>query len=161
MRTYKLALSNATVGANTILFLNPGTASPIKVLRVSISQSNGTTAARQRVQFVRQVSAFPTLVTTGATLTKIKDGDASSTLTLTTTGAAGTCGVNASSEGAGAKTIIEPFAFDTNVGFDWFAASDDERYVLAASTASGFGVYLPAAPGTTTNWNASITWGEL
>jgi hypothetical protein len=77
------------------VFINPK-ASPdmnLEIIRLWASQSANATSAQQRVQAVTQVTAFPTL--TSATPRALKRADAISGIVGGTTGAAGTCGVNA------------------------------------------------------------------
>lgn len=160
-RTYTLVGSNITLAnqAVTLAFLNPPVSGPaIEILRCWASQSGTTTGAMQRVQLVTQVTAFPTLVS--ATPNKMNPGDPVSVLTGGTAGAAGTCGINASAEGAGAKTIILPDAFYNLSGWLW-VPTPEERPLFNPGGTSGFGLHLPAAPATLTGWNFGIVFREL
>src|SRR5690348_8870991 len=91
-----LTLANA---AGTLAFINPAAAPNfnIEILRVHISQSDNATSAQQRLQFVSQVTAFPTLVSATPRAQHLGDPNAS-IITGGTAGAAGTCGINASAE---------------------------------------------------------------
>src|SRR3954471_9272031 len=91
-----LTLANQAV---TLVFINPSSTVGVEILRATAGQTGTATSAQQRVQFNTQVTAFPTLVS--ATPSKTKFGDPTSGITGNTTGAAGTCGINASAEGAG------------------------------------------------------------
>jgi hypothetical protein len=157
-RTYTLSMSNATVaGAVTVAFVNVGTTCSLEFLRCWASQSSNNNTAQQRIQLSTQVSSFPTL--TGATPAKNWLLDPVSQIISGTAGAAGTSGVNASAEGAGAKSIIYPDAFSIVNG--WLAVpTPAETWMLNAGAASGMGVYLPAAPGSTGNWNAGMVFRE-
>jgi len=159
-REYSLSGGNITVAnqAVTLAFINPGTTSSIEILRAWISQSANATSAQQRVQLVRQVTAFPTL--TSATPALLKDGDPVSKIVGGTAGAAGTCGINASAEGAGTKTPILYDAFNVLNGWIW-VPTPEERIIMAASSSSGFGLFLPAAPATLTGWAFGIIYREL
>ena len=156
MRRYLVSVTNFTAGNKTLVFINPGTTRSIEIVAAEVSQSGSTTSAQQRLQFVTQVSAFPTL--TAATPVALDAGAGASAITGGTAGAAGTAGVNASSEGAGAKTVLREFGFNVVNGWQWWATKDS--IILNASGSSGFGLYLPAAPSSTGNWNASVTFIE-
>lgn len=159
-REYVLSGSNITVANQpvTLAFLNPGANASLEILRAWVSQSSSTTSAQQRVQLNTQVSAFPTLVS--ATPSKLKQSDPSSSITGGTTGAAGTCGINASAEGAGAKTILLPDVFNILSGWLW-VPTPEERIILNAGSSSGLGLHLPAAPTALTGWNFGIVYREL
>lgn len=150
-----LTLANQAV---TLVFVNPGTTCSLEFLRAWASQAANATSAQQRVQLNSQVTAFPTL--TAATPAKTKLLDPVSQITGGTAGAAGTAGVNASAEGAGAKTVLFPDAF--NVLNGWlYVATPRETFIMNASAAAGFGLHFPAAPTTLTSWNAGVCFAEL
>jgi hypothetical protein len=158
-REYAIIAENVTLaGASTLIFLHPGTTNSLEVLRMWIAQSANVTSAQQRVEVVSQVSAFPTL--TSFTPTKLKPGDPASAITGGTAGAAGTCGINASAEGAGSKSVILADAFNVINGWLW-VPTPQERLILPASWASGLGLYFPATPGTLTNWHAGLIYKEI
>ena len=159
MREYIVSMASLTVnGANTMVFTNVGSTCSIEFLRMWASQSSSNNTAQQRVQINTQVSAFPTL--TSATPAKTKLLDPSSQITGGSAGAAGTAGVNASAEGAGAKTVLYPDAFSIVNGWLW-VPTPPETLMLNAGAASGMGLFLPAAPGSTGNWNAGQVFREL
>jgi len=152
-----ITLANQAV---TLVFINPA-ASPnfnIEILRAWIGQSANATSAQQRVQMVTQVTAFPTL--TSATPAKLKRADPNvSIIAGGTAGAAGTSGINASAEGAGAKTVIQEDAFNVLNGWLW-VPTPAETIVLPAGLASGFGLFLPVAPAALTNWAFGVVFRE-
>lgn len=152
-----ITLANAAV---TLVFINPA-ASPnfnIEILRCWIGQSANATSAQQRVQLETQVTVFPTL--TAATPAKLKRADPNvSIIAGGTAGAAGTAGINASAEGAGTKTIIQEDAFNVLNGWLW-VPTPAETIVLPAGSASGFGLFLPVAPATLTNWAFGVVFRE-
>jgi hypothetical protein len=152
-----LTLANQPV---TLAFLNPaaGPGPAIEIIRVEVTQSGSTTSAQQRVQLVTQVTAFPTLTSKAPTTDKL--GDPASSITGGTAGAAGTSGVNASAEGAGTKTVRYESAFNVLNGWIWLPGPL-ETIILQAGSASGFGVFLPVAPGSLSNWNVSVNFREL
>lgn len=150
-----LTLANQAV---TLAFINPDVDCSIEILRAYCSQAANATSAQQRVQLNTQVTAFPTLVS--ATPSKTSIQDQASTIAGGTAGAAGTCGVNASAEGAGAKTVVFPDAF--NVLNGWlYVPTPAETFTMNASAASGIGVHFPAAAATLTSWNVGIVYREL
>lgn len=160
-RTYVLSGQNMTL-ANagvTLAFINPGASQGFEVVRIHVSQSHSTTSGMQRLQLVRQVSTFPTLVS--ATPNKLYGtDDPASGIVGGTSGAAGTCGINASAEGAGAKTVLAEYSFNVLNGLDIIFTPEDSIRNSAGS-ASGFGVYLPAAAADLNGWNVDVTFKEI
>lgn len=159
-RVYTVSGANITLAnqAVTLVFINPSSTIGIEILRAWASQTGTTTSAQQRVQLNTQVTAFPTL--TSATPAKTVLSDGASGITGGTAGAAGTAGINASAEGAGAKSIILSDAFNNLNGYLWLP-TPLETIILNAGAASGFGLHLPAAPGTLTGWNFGVTFREI
>jgi hypothetical protein len=160
-REYVISAGGITVAnqAVTLVFINP--ASPgasIEILRCWVSQSANATSAQQRVQLVTQATAFPTL--TSATPAKTKINDPASGIAGGTAGAAGTCGINASAEGGGTKTVILNDAFNALNGWLW-VPTPRETIILNALTAQGFGLHLPVAPATLTNWSFGVVFQEI
>lgn len=150
-----ITLVNAPV---TLAFLHNGTACTLEILRMWAGQSGPTTSAMQRIQVETQVTAFPTL--TGATPQKTKEGDPISQIVSGTAGAAGTCGINASAEGGGAKTIKWEDTFNVLNGWLWVPTKDETLY-LSPGSASGLGLFLPVAAALLTNWAFGITFKEI
>ena len=159
-RAYIISAGGITLAnqAVTLVFLNPGTTCSLEILRCWVSQSGTATGAQQRVQIVTQVSAFPTLTST--TPRKKDLLEQASQIIGGIAGAAGTCGTNASAEGAGAKTVLLEDAFNNLNGFLWTPTTEDEIWRMNAGAASGFGLHLPIAPGTLTNWSFGIVFRE-
>jgi len=160
--SYSLSAGGITLAnqAVTLAFINPA-ASPnldLDFRRFWINQSNNMASTNLRFQINTQVTAFPTLVS--QTPNKLAIADAASIITGNTTGAAGTCGINASSEGAGAKTIIYSDSFNTTNGA-LLVLTPEETMEMAAGAASGLGLHLPVAPGTLTNWVFGCIWYEV
>lgn len=150
-----ITLANQAV---TLVFINPGTTASIEILRAWASQSGSTTSAQQRIQFNTQVTVFPTLVS--ATPAKLKISDPVSLITGGTAGAAGTCGINASAEGAGAKIVLHQDSFNVLNGWLW-VPTPAETIIMNAGAASGFGLHLPVAPSSLTNWQFGVVYREL
>ena len=150
-----LTLANQAV---TLAFVNPSSTIGIEILRCWAGQTGTATSAQQRVQTNTQVTAFPTL--TSATPSKLKLGDPASGITGATNGAAGTAGINASAEGAGSKSNIISDTFNNLNGYLW-VPTPRETIVLGAGASSGFGLHLPVAPGSLSNWQCGVNFGEL
>lgn len=164
MREFSLAISGATtttgltvLGATTLAFVNPAAAPSVNLefLRYWVGQAANATSAQQRIGIATQVTAFPTLVS--QTPTKLKPADPNaSVITGATTGAAGTCGNNASAEGGGAKTSVWEDTF--NVLNGWLSVpTPAETRVMPAGFASGQNLWFPTAPATLSGW----TWGLI
>lgn len=153
-----ITLANAVV---TLIFVNPAAAPNVNLefLRYWISQSANATSAQQRVELETQITAFPTV--TSATPAKLKRSDPNvSVIAGGVAGAAGTSGVNASAEGAGAKTVIWDDAF--NVLNGWLhVPTPAETIVMPAGSASGLGLYLPVAAASLTNWAFGTIFREV
>lgn len=162
MREFCLGSNAATTttgltvaGATTLNFINPIAAPNVNIeyLRHWIGQAANATSAQQRVQAASQVTAFPTL--TSATPAKLKRTDAISVIVGGTAGAAGTCGINASAEGGGAKTSIWDDVFNVLNGFLKVPTPIDTE-LFPAGSASGCNLWFPTAPATLSGWN----WGQ-
>lgn len=149
-----ITLANQPV---TLVFINPDVDTKIEILRCWVSQSANPTSAQQRVQMNTQVTAFPTL--TSKAPEKLALDYPASSIVGGTAGAAGTSGVNASAEGAGAKTVFWEDAFNVLNGWLW-VPTPEERIVLPPSASSGFGLHLPVAPATLTNWAFGVVFRE-
>lgn len=153
-----LTLANAVV---TLVFVNPPAAPNVNLefMRAWASQQGSATSAQQRIEIETQVTSFPTLVS--ATPRKLKFGDGTaSVITGGTTGAAGTAGINASAEGAGGKTVMFGDNFNVLNGYLW-VATPRETIVMPAGSASGLGLYLPAAAASLSNWAVGFNYGEI
>ncbi len=156
-RTYTVSGDDQTIiGGATLVFINPDTDVGIDILRCWVGQDSSEAAEQQRINMVTQVTAFPTLVT--ATPQPHLLGEVSK-IVGGTAGAAGTCGINASAEGAGAKTIVIPDAVSNLNGFLW-VATPEERITLAAAAASGFGLRMATTPTVLTGWSFGVTFRE-
>ncbi|HLB46473.1 MAG TPA: hypothetical protein VJL59_05545 [Anaerolineales bacterium] len=158
-REYVISSAGITVaGATTLIFINPGTTMSLEILRMWVSQSANATSAQQRVQVETQVTAFPTL--TSFTPRLLKQRDPASAIIGGTAGAAGTCGINASVEGAGAKSTLFEDSFNVLNGWLW-VATPRETIIMPAGFSSGLGLFLPVAPATLTNWSFGLVYAEL
>jgi hypothetical protein len=152
-----LTLANQAV---TLVNVNPPAAPSIAldILRLWASQQGSATSAQQRIQAVTQVTAFPTLVS--ATPRSLKFGDPNaSVIAGATTGAAGKSGINASAEGAGSKTVMFGDNFNVLNGYLW-CSTPREVINMPAGSASSFGLFLPAAAASLSNWAAGLNFAE-
>lgn len=153
-----ITLANQPV---SLIFINPAAAPNfnLEFLRYWVSYTPNATSNQQRVELATQVTAFPTL--TSATPSKLKKADPNaSIITGNTTGAAGTSGINASAEGAGAKTVFWDDGF--NVLNGWLhVPTPPETVVMPAGFASGLSLFLPVAPATLTNWAFGLVFREV
>ena len=158
-RTYSVVGKNLTItGAVTLAFLNPGTTASLEILRVMVSQAGTTVGQQLGIQLSTQVTGFPTLVS--ATPAQWSTSDPASKIVGGTTGAAGSCGINASAEGAGAKIPLIADAF-YNLNPYYWVPTPDERILLPAGSTAGFGVVLLTAPTTLTGWNVNVVYAEI
>lgn len=149
---------SVTNAATTLVFINPASTQGFKVLRAWAGQTGTATSAQYAMRHSTQVSAFPTLTST--TPSKIKFNDPASGITGNTTGAAGTCGTNASAEGAGTKSIIFNSTMN-NLNGDLWVPTPDETIDLSAGISSGYGYGFLSAPGSLTGWQFGVTYAEL
>jgi hypothetical protein len=163
MREFTFGLSGATtttgiavLGA-TSLNISRAPAAPsinVEFLRHWIGQAANATSAQQRVEFSQ---AVPTsLVVVGATPAKLKMADPNvSALVSGTSGAAGTCGVNATTELSGTNTMIWDDVFNVLNGY-LKVATPVETEVFPAGFANVSRLWFITAPTTLTGW----TWGQ-
>lgn len=161
MREFAVSDGGVTIaGASTLVFVNndAAPAQSLEFLRAWVGQSANATSAQQRVELETQVTAFPTLTST--TPQALKFGDAVSAIVGGAAGAAGTSGTDASAEGAGAKTSMWQDAFNVLNGWLW-VPTPRETIVIKAGESSGFGLFLPVAPATLTNWAFGLVFAEI
>lgn len=160
LRVYNITAAGVTLAnqAVTLTFFNPVSGTSVEVLRNWVSQSANATSAQQRVQTNFQASVFPTLTST--TPAKTNSGDGASGIVGGTAGAAGTSGTNASAEGAGTKTVIFNDSFNVLNGYLW-VPTPGETHIVRAADSLGYGLHVPVAPATLTNWQFGTTYREV
>ena len=161
--SFAVSGSGITVAASnplTLVFINPGSSVGIRVLRAWCSQAGSSlTSQNLGIQFSTQVTAFPTL--TSATPAKLqRQNPNASTIAGGTAGAAGTSGINASAEGAGAKTVVWADAFNNINGWVYMPTPKNVIEVPAGSS-SGLGLVLTTTAGTTSGWNFGVGFEEI
>lgn len=161
-REFVLSVGNLTFAnaALTTLFLNPAAAPNFNIAfkRLWLGQQASTTSAQQRVEVTEQPTSFPTL--TSATPRAFKRADPNASIIAGgTAGAAGTCGVNASAEGAGTKVVIWDDVFNLINGW-LFVPTPNEIPIFPAGYSKGFGIFLPAAAPSLTVWAVGANYCE-
>jgi hypothetical protein len=160
----QFAVSDAGVtiesGDITLVFINndAAPAQTLEFLRAWVGQSANATSAQQRVELATQVTAFPTL--TSATPQALNFGEAVSNIVGGTAGAAGTAGTDASAEGGGSVVSMWEDAFNVLNGWLW-VPTPNEVIRIRAGESSGFGLRMPVAAGTLTNWAFGLVFGEV
>lgn len=162
MREFNVLASNITVaGTTTLIFVNNTSGAPgvnLEFLRYWAGFHTNATSGQQRIQLVTQVTQFPTV--TSATPVKLKFHDAISSIVGGTAGAVGTCGINASNEGTGAKSVVHDDSFNVLNGWLYVPTPNETRVQPIGGTV-GLGMYFPAAPATTAGWTAGLTFREI
>lgn len=161
--TYVVSGDNITVtAAPTLVVINPPAAGAsgraIEIIRCYASQRANATSAQQGIQLGGKVTAFPTV--TSATPAKLAPHDDISVIVGGTAGAAGTAGINASAEGAGAYTPNFQENFNVLNGFLW-VATPPETLVHMPGSPSAFAMKFSNTPGTLTGWSFGVVYREL
>ena len=163
-RAYSITGKGLTIVANaTLVFINPkasGGGSGFEIIRCWVSQNANATSAQVGIQLHSQVSVFPTLVSaTPVPLDQM--ANIASGIVGGTAGAAGTCGVNASAEGAGAQTAFYPDDFNALNGWLYVPTIEERPRFGAAATNVGFGMKIVGTPATLTGWSWGVVYAEL
>lgn len=162
-RVYTVSGDNLTVsGSPTLVFMNPsagGAGVPgFEVLRAWVSQRANATSAQQGVRLGTKLTVFPTLVS--ATPAKTSLGLPAANLTGGTAGAAGTVGINASNNGAGAEIGTYPDNFNALNGWLWVPSPLETMLFMPGGT-SGFMQQFTNTPSTLTGWTWGVTYREI
>jgi len=161
MREYIVQGENTTIiGSCTLVAINPPSGRSIEIIRAWCSQSGTTTSAQIRIALGFKVTAFSTLVST--TPEKTKPSDPVSYITGGTAGAAGTSGINASAEGAGAFTNKYPDAFNNLTGWIWTPNKTlGEEFILSSADSTAFAMKMLNTPATLTGWTYGVAFREI
>ena len=164
MREFAITANYSTVaGATTLISLVAASAPnpQIEFLRWWCGQAANATSAQQHIQIVTQLSSWPTV--TGQVPKKLKPSDPNASVIATfVSNAQGNCGINATAEGAGTKSIVIDDSFNVLNGF-LHVPTPAETLVLPAAPAVATGtglagqMFFPSAPGTLTGWS----WGTI
>lgn len=162
MSVYTVEMQNQTIIASADLVnihTDSTTAtggSNIVILRAWVSQGATEVSEQLGVQICLQASTFGTF--TSATPRPHFIGGRVSGIVGGTSGAEGTAGVDASTNGAGTKTPIISDAFNNLNGWYWIP-TPEERIIVPADTSITLAMIGTAT--TLTNWYAGITYMEL
>jgi hypothetical protein len=144
------------VGAPTLNFIHTSAAPNVDIgfMRHWVGQTPSVVSVMQEISLMTQVTAFPTVVSQAPR--SLKMGDPTVCVIVGgTAGAAGTCGINASAEGAGAKTLVWPDTFNVVNGY-LKVNTPEEREIAPAGYAAGVNLWLSQTPTTLTGW----IWGQ-
>jgi len=145
-------------GAATLILVRPAAACGFKVIRAWATQKGSATSAQCRIQLGRKASAFPTTLTS-VTPQKMDERSDASQFAGGSSGAAGTCGVLATSEGAGTFTPVVQQSYNNLTGFEWTPVF--EELVFKAGSAEAFVMRFPDAASPTTDWDAGVIIEEM
>lgn len=149
---------NTTVaGATTLNALKPPAAPSINIeyLRHWVGQTANATSNQQEIELSQQaVAGSPALTSATPAKLKLQDPNAS-TITGGTAEAAGTAGINASTESTGANTVIWDDAFNVLNGY-LKVLTPPETEIFPAGFANICRFWFPVAPTTLTSWH----WGQ-
>ena len=152
MRVYtvKMAAQAVTTGI-TLIQVKPGISSVV-LLRAKLTQSNIATSAMQRVAIGTSTGAAT--VTSATPAPHDADGAAAKAV-----GGASATGINASGEGSGQSDIIVD-SFNLLNGWERIF-TDAERIEIPGGASFYLYMRLPSAPGSSTTFDADLTFGEL
>jgi len=159
---YSVTMQNQTVVADaTLVIIHTDSTlatggSNIQLLRAWVGQQATEVSDQLGIMIALKASAFGTY--TSATPQGHFIGGRVSGIVGGTTGAEGTCGTDASAEGAGTVTPIVYDGFNNLTGWLW-VPTPEERIIVPADTA--IILKLVGTPATLTNWSAGITFTEL
>lgn len=134
----------------------------IECLRFWVGQFANATSAQQRVYMKTFGSSFPTVTTTTPNKLKSADPNASVLVGATYASFAGV-GINSSTEGAGATTIVHEDAFNVLNGWLQVPTPPETRIIPAPAVASGqpgFAFCLSTVT-TNSNWSWGMTFREV
>jgi hypothetical protein len=128
----------------------------IAILRAWVANQATETSDQLGVMIAQKGSAYPTVTSTTPTPHWI--GGPISAIVGGAAGAEGTCGTDASAEGAGTVTPIVYDGFNNVGGWLW-VPTPDERIIVPPDTAVI--LKIVGTPATLTNWSAGLTFMEL
>lgn len=158
MREYCITTGGATVSGTTTLVFIRAAAAPaanIEFLRWWVGQSANATSAQQRIQVALNSG---TATGTAFTPVKLKETDAASGITGSTSPLAGQCTINVTTETT--RTVQLEDAFNVLNGYLMVPTPPETRIQPAGAT-SGTTLYFPVAPATLTNWAWGLNYREV
>jgi hypothetical protein len=166
MREYTIASTpgGVTLAAHAplaLLQIMPAAApaANIAIYRVWCGQAANATSAQQQIEHCTQVAAFATTAVS-VTPVALKMVDPASGIAGATTIAAGKCGFNIGTEGAGTKTTKFNDSFNVLNGYLW-VPTQAEIQVYPASSLSAYTVQVPTQPGSLTLWTFGLNFAEV
>ena len=161
-RVYTVSMDNQTVIASGILVLIHaeatfgGGGSLLEVLRCGISQRATATSEQVGVILGEKADVQPT-VTAATPEPHVLNGTASG-IVGGTAGAEGTCGTDASANGAGVFTTVIADSFNNLNGFVW-VPTPAETIIIGPD--QSFALSLDTTPTSLDNWTAFVTFAEI
>ena len=161
-RAFTIGMEDLTIIADaTLVFVHAESAvatqgSLLELIRAEAGQVGSDASDQIGISIGRKESAYPTLTT--ATPRPHAIGGSASGIVGGTSGVAGTCGVDASAEGAGTYTPIYPLGFNNLNGYLW-VATPEERILIPVDQAVA--LKIDGTPTSLINWYASLTFLEL
>jgi hypothetical protein len=165
MREFNISTGGTTLanGSVTLIYMRAA-ASPsvnLEVLRWWVGQSANATSAQQRVHITQRGTTFPTLVAATPVTLKMQDPNAS-VLVGSTTGSAGTSGINASAEGGSATYPFFILEDAFNVLNGWLMVpTPPETIINPAGHGTGISLRFPTAAATLQSWSFGCQFREI
>jgi hypothetical protein len=159
---YSMGSQAVSVAGATTLNCMGALAAPsaaAQYLRHWVGQTANATSAQQRIALCTQITTFPSGLT-GATPRALKFGDASSLWASGTSVAAGSAGVNATTE-AGSRVVLWEDAFNVLNGYLRVNTPSECEVLRTAATLNSMELYFPAAPGTLASWSWGWNYAEV
>lgn len=149
-------LTTASRAIVTLNMLQPaaGPSANIELFRHWAGQASSTTSAQQRIGLQTQAAALPTTAVS-VTPRNLKLQDSASIIAGAASIAAGKCGINIGTEGAGTLTSIWEDDFNILNGY-LKVATPAETEIFPAGFASAMAFQLLTQPGNTATWS----WGQ-
>jgi hypothetical protein len=160
MSVYSVTMQNQTIVADATLVIIhtdstlSSAGSNIRIVRAWVGNQATETSDQLGIMIAQKASAFGTYTST-TPINHFLGGAA--TLVGGTAGAEGTCGTDASAEGAGTVTPIVYDGFNNLNGWLW-VPTPEERIRMPADTA--IILKIVGTPATLTNWSAGMTFEE-
>ena len=159
-RRYSVAVNARTIenAAATLIAINAGTTRSLEFLRAWVGQAANATSAQEDIEIGTKATTFSTLGSVEPA--KLTTSDPASEIVGATDGAAGKCGIDATTEGAGATTVIWPDSFNVLNGWLW-VPTPKEVITFPAGGSLACTLKFSAAPTTLTGWAFGMIFGEL
>lgn len=155
---YSINFENLSISAaTTLVYVRPGAAFGLKLLRAWATQRGSSTSGQCAIEIgFRGDNATPTL--TSFTPRPLFDYYPASLFVGGAAGAAGTCGVNATSEGGTTFEARINEDFNNLTGFLWTPVFEEIR--LKAGSLKALVLRMGVAPAGTSNWDGGIHFEE-